>query len=304
MGAETGVASIQVRGNVELEMEREITVGDIADFNGFREDEVGELKSVRLGDAPTGTESRTFTSTGLSQVFRSYLPRLQGKREEKILLTIPARVVVKRKIFRLEAKDVEAEINKQMKSVCSVCEFEIRQLSLPVLGPLLSASTTWKLRMRPELPKGSFSAPLELEGPEGRRTFWVSGLLNVYRSVPVAKRSIELGERIAINDFAFERKDVTYLTDSFPAEVEIGGAIAARAIAAESFIGRSMLRREQALKSGETVKVVAGSEAWQVTVEGIAQSGGFVGDTVRVRIPRTQKVISGLLREKGLIEVR
>ncbi len=305
LGAQAStVASIQVKSSAELEMEREITIGDIAEFSGFAEDEVGELQSVRLGEAPAGGETRTFTSEGLSRVFRAHLPRLQEKRVDRIQLTIPARVVVSRKAFRLEARDVENEIRTQLGAVCPACEVDIRRLAMPVLGPKFPSSASWKLRLRPELPKGSFSAPIEIDGPGGRRTFWVSGQLSVYRTVPVAKRAIGIGERIAANDVEFQRKDVTYASDSFPSETELSGAVAARAIAAESFVGRAMLRREPALRAGDAVKIVAGGEGWQVSADGVAQSGGHVGDTVRVKIQRTQKTLSGLLREKGLIEVR
>lgn len=304
VSVDSEAAAIHVRDQVELEMEREITIGDVAEFSGFREDEIAEMKSVRIGEAPAHGESRVFTSSGLSQVFRTHLSRLQEARDTRIQLVIPARVVVKRKTFRLEARTVEDEIKRQMKAVCEECDIQIDSLNLPLLGEAFARDMSWHLKMRPELPKGSFSAPIEISGPGGRRQFWVSGRVNVFKTVPVAKRTIELGERIGSGDIAFERRDVTYRTDSFPRESEIVGAIASRAIAAESFVGRAMLRREQALKAGDTVKVTTGNETWRVSVEGLAQSGGFIGDVVRVRIPRTQKTISGVLLEKGLVEVR
>jgi len=64
------------------------------------------------------------------------------------------------------------------------------------------------------------------------------------------------------------------------------------------------LQREFAVKSGEIVKVTAGSSDWEVTIDGIAQASGYIGDTVNVKIPRTQKLVSGLLTAKGVVEVR
>jgi flagellar basal body P-ring formation protein FlgA len=295
---------IQVHDKVELEMEHQITIGDIADFSGFNDNELGEIRSVRLSDAPSVGESRTFTNVGLSQIFRRHIPRLQNGRNEKITLLIPSVVTVKRKTFRLEAKTIEADLQKQWATLCAVCEFRISQMTAPILPAGLSPESKWQVRIRPEMPRGSFSVPLEVTSPDMRRTFWISGTVTAYRQVPVAKRTIQPGERFTPNDFALEKKDVTFTTDGIPTESEITAAIAARVISADQIVGRSMLRREQALKMGEPVKIVTGQEGWQISIEGVAQQSGYIGDMVRVKVPRTQKVLSGLLREKGVVEVQ
>jgi flagella basal body P-ring formation protein FlgA len=81
-------------------------------------------------------------------------------------------------------------------------------------------------------------------------------------------------------------------------------SVAARELGAGQFIGRNELRRELAVKNGDIVKVVAGSAEWQITIDGVAQGSGYLGDTVNVKIPRTAKLVSGTLKERGLVEVR
>ncbi len=302
--AESSSPVIQVNAAIELEMEHDITIGDIAEFSGFEDNELGEIRSIRLGDAPQSGESRTFTNVGLSQIFRRHIPKLQTGRSEKITLMIPSVVTITRKTFKLEAKTIEAELRKQWTALCSDCEFRISQLSIPALPTQMAPGTKWSLRTRPELPKGNFSVPLEVTSQSGRTSYWISGTIATFRTVPVAKRTISLGERIAAEDFTMAKKEVTYISDGIPAETEMTGAVAARAISAEQVLGRSMLRREQALKIGEPVKIVTGRDGWLVTVEGIAQQSGYIGDMVRVRVPRTSKILSGLLRERGVIEVQ
>lgn len=295
---------IQVRDSVEIEMENEITIGDIADFKGFEESQLGEIRSVHLADAPSSGEIRSFTNVGLSQIFRRHLPKLQNGRNVKITLMIPTMVIVKRKAFKLEAKTIEAELARQWSANCEGCEFRFNNISMPIIAGELNPKSQWQIRLRPELPKGSFSVPLEVINGVSKTSYWISGQVSIYRMVPVAKRMIEGGERFTANDFKLEKKDVTFTIDSFPTESEIVSSIAARTISGDQIIGRSMLRREQAVKSGDVVKVVAGNEAWQVTIDAVAQQSGHIGDTVRVRVPRTQKLLSGILREKGLVEVR
>ncbi len=295
---------IQVRPSVELDEARAVTIGDITNFQGFGERELSQIKSIRLTDAPAEGEERVFSDVALSQIFRQYLPLLQAEHGEKIRMMIPSRVVVSRKVFRLNSQDVENEIRSQLQTICSACEFQFSNLTLPTLNGVMDRSTTWRVRLRSELPRGSFSVPLELKNQQGQKTLWVSGSLQIFRRVPIAQRMLQIGDKVAESDFSFERRDVTFESDAFPTQAELMSAFAARGIAVSKPIGRSMIRREQALKVGEPVRIVSGTDDWQISMDGIAQQNGFVGDLVRVQIPRTRKSLSGMVKEKGLVEVR
>ncbi len=295
---------IQVQASVELDEAREVTIGDITSFQGFGERELTKIKSVRLTDAPAIGEERVFSDVALSQVFRRHLPLLQAEHGEKIRMMIPSRVVVSRKASRLVPQDIENEMRSQLQAICSVCEFQFPTLTLPTLNETTGRATSWRIRMRPEMLRGSFSVPLEINNRDGQRTLWISGNVQIFRRVPVAHRMLQIGERLGASDFSFERREVTFESDAFPTQAEMVEAVAARAIAAGKPIGRSMIRREQALKVGEPVRIVTGNEGWQISMDGIAQQSGFVGDLVRVQIPRTRKTLSGMIKEKGLVEVR
>src|SRR5262245_23233898 len=116
---------IEVKPQVELDMQDSISIGDIADFKGFSDSEIADLRSVSLGDAPERGESRYFSDVGLSQVFRHHLKGMQNKRGEKISVTIPAQVIVKRRTLRLQAADVEAHLKSMMVAQCTDCDFVI-----------------------------------------------------------------------------------------------------------------------------------------------------------------------------------
>jgi flagella basal body P-ring formation protein FlgA len=241
----------------------------------------------------------------LAQLFRSRLSRFEESSGEKIALLIPSKVVVVAKPLAIGAREIEVELERKIKALCGACEVELASVALPAAAASLPTGATWQVKMRPELPRGPFSLPLEIKNGDGtRRLWWVSGVATLRKKAPVARRALAAGERIGEFDWAMELRDITYLADAAPDASEMASAWASRAIAPGKVIGRSAFRREAAVKLGETVRVVAGSGAWQVSAEGIAQQGGFVGETIRVRIPRTQKTVSGLLRDKGVVEVQ
>lgn len=303
-GVGSSATEIRVKAVVEVDGTHEITLGDITEFGSLDESVVARLKQVPLADAPGPGETRSFTDVGLVPIFRSHLQEIRPG-SGGVNLRIPSRVTVVRRNFRIRPQEIEAEIKTQMKVFCGECEFEISGLSLPAIGTGLPAGSKWRLLPRAEMPKGGFSLPLEITHEDlSRRMFWVSGTLAVRRRVPVASRALAAGEKVSSEDFTMQVRDVTFANDVPASEAELGSLVVARPVPAGQILWRSHVRRDVAIRNGDVVKVVAGGDAWSVTVDGVAQGSGYIGELIRVRIPRTQKIVSGLLKEKGLVEVR
>ena len=292
---------ISVQAAIEIEEQESITLGDIATFEGFSANRTQELKSVRLTDAPQVGEQRVFTSQALAQIFRNYIG--SDEAGEKVYFSIPNRIVISRKAMKLNEVSVKQSIIEQLKNICSSCEFKIDRIAVPLVNSL-TAQSKWSVRIRNELPKGTFSYPLELKNESGSQTYWVNGSISISKRALVAKRNINIGERIAVGDFADELRDITFLHDSIADQADLVGSVAARGIRAEQVIGRTFLKKEPAFKFGDVVKVISGNESWQISIDGVAQQSAAVGETARVKIPRTQKLLSGVVVDKGVIEVR
>ncbi|MES2963562.1 MAG: flagellar basal body P-ring formation chaperone FlgA [Bdellovibrionota bacterium] len=297
---------VTVRAVVEIEEARtDVTLGDLVTSHGMSRTARERLSAIRLADAPKPGESRTFTDTGLADVFKPSLETIEKETGEKFELRIPSHVSVSKKRLRLDAAAIEDALKKGLKGLCAECEFQISNLNTPTIGSVLGADTEWQIRFGADVPRGSFSLPVEVTQASGaKRTYWISGSINVLRPVPVAARAISIGEKIQAEDIVIQKKDVTYTNDTPISEAELGSSVAARQIAAGQIVWKASARRELAIKYGDTVKVTAGSEEWQIMIDGVAQNSGYVGDLIRVKIPRTQKTISGLLRSKGMVEVQ
>lgn len=301
--------TIHVRARSEIERKPDILLGDVAEFKDLPSNTpqklLSELKSIRLGDAPKHGESRYFTDLGLAQAFRGRLNKLEEAVGERIELRIPSKVEVVAKLLTLDAKDVEREIVRKARELCRGCEIEITGLAFPLAVANLPSGAEWQIKMRSELPRGSFSIPLEIRRDDGtRRLFWISGHLSARKRVPVAKRTIPAGERIVADDWESQTREIAFATEASAEDSELASAWASRAISPGETISRGAFRREAAVKFGETIRVISGADGWEVAAEGVAQQGGFVGDLIRVRIPRTQKTVSGVLKDKGLVEVQ
>lgn len=307
-------ASIQIKPIVEVDgSNSEITFGDLIVIRGLDEKLLREMKETKLADTPKVGESRSFTALALEETFRPFMRTLENRIGEKITLRVPPRVTVTRKLFKLTNEMIEAELKSQLKALCEDCRFDLSNVRMPIVSRSSteapgSNAASWTLKMRPEIPKGSFSLPLEVKNEDGsRRTFWVSGQVAVMRNVPVLVRAVEIGEKLRAEDFIHELRDVTFSTDAAPTRADIDASVTARSMPAGQILWRNGLKREVAVKNGEIVKVVTGGESesatWQITIDGVAQGPGYIGDMVKVKISKTQKLVSGVLKEKGVVEV-
>jgi flagella basal body P-ring formation protein FlgA len=302
----TKATVVHVKPVVELEGSKgSITLADLVVATGLSRTAQETFAKVQLADAPKAGETRSFSEGGLNEIFAPELRNIQAQTGEHLVMKIPARVNVMRRRFRVDREAIEKDLQSQFKGICSDCEFEISNISVPTVGSAFGDAPEWKIRLHSEIPKGGFSLPLEINAKDGSiKTFWVSGQVAVRRKVPVVSRALQVGERIQPEDYSLISKDVTFSTESPASDAEIASSVAAHQVGAGEIIWRSQLRRELAVRSGDGLRVMAGGDEWQISIEGVAETSGYIGDSIRVKIPRTQKVVSGLLKEKGLVEVR
>lgn len=297
---------VSIRPAVEIDgSQPEILLSDLVVASGLSRTAIEKFRTVRLSDAPKAGETRSFTRATLEGALQPELDTISSETGETFQLKLPSRVTVTKKKFRLGKEEIQAELLKQFKSQCAECEIQISNLSVPIIGPNFAPDTHWSIRSRPDLPRGSFSIPIEItQGSKPTQTYWLTGQVTIRKNVAVAAREIAIGERIQSQDLVQQMKDVTFATDVAVSEADLNAGVAARQIAAGQIVFRSSIRKELAIRSGDSVKVSAGSANWQITMDGVSQSSGYVGDIVRVKIPSTQKLVSGLLKEKGVVEVQ
>ena len=263
------------------------------------------LKSVALTDRPKTGEERVFTQDGLETIVGEASRRLEAA-GYAVEWKVPSRSrVVAKSAFSREF--VARAIQEELSKACADCEIVIRRLDLPSVNVM--AVKSWRLISRGERPRGSFAIPIEIETEDSRsevvrKTMVVSGVIEIYSSVPVLSRAIQGGEKLSASDVKIERRNVTYALDASARVGDFEGTVVARNLASGEPVWKSSLRREQLLRFGDPVRVMAGGETWSVFAEGVAQGPAALGDSVRVKVGKAQKLVSGILKEKGLVEIQ
>ncbi len=295
--------SVVVHGESLIENQKTVLLGDIAELSGFDPDILKLVQNIEVIEAPPAGERRRFTSIGFAQILRQKLGEIEDAAE--IDLKIPNEVLISKKILKITSADIEAEFMKELKKQCESCDFEVSNLAMPIMNQVLTAGTTWRIKLGAQIPKGSFSLPLEMKYDDGtRRLYWLGGTLTVRKLVPVAQHNLAVSENMKTEDYRFEKHDITFVNDSIASENDLKSAVTARNIMANQVIEASAIRKPSAIRYGDVVRVMIGEEGWQVSIEGVAQQNAYKGDMLKVKIGRSQKIISGIAMDKGLVEVR
>ena len=297
------IGVVEVQKNVNVNDVKMVRLSDIARFSGLPPLVVSELSELPVMDAPKQGESIRRTSLDISGMFRDVLQKVQMEYGVRILFKVPAEVVVTYGSSVFNEQNVVRRILEQMKGQCAECTHEVVNVALPLV-PASIVTLAWTLHFPNDSVRGTFSLPVTFAGDASRRTFWISGQALKKQWVPIAKRRIDIGQRIQKDDFEIALRDVTFATDGVPSAEALVDQKTRAGIGYNEIIWKNSLQRQRALSFGDRTQVVVGQNGWQVSSFALAQENADVGDSVKLLNPKTRKIISGVVVGERLVRVR
>jgi flagella basal body P-ring formation protein FlgA len=66
----------------------------------------------------------------------------------------------------------------------------------------------------------------------------------------------------------------------------------------------SDLKREPAAHRGQVVRALVGDQDFEISINASAEENGFIGDLIKVKNLETQKMMSGIVIDKGVVKVQ
>jgi flagella basal body P-ring formation protein FlgA len=161
-------------------------------------------------------------------------------------------------------------------------------------------------RVRPGARPGQVTFDVEAKNVDGERprNFSVSALIEEWRDVPVAARSLIRGSRVAKGDLAMARLNTAELPDDTAWETEqILGHAASRPISAGDVFRANALLIPPVVTSGSKVTMRYRSKLLEATASGTAMDDGISGQQIRIRNDATRKIVMAEVIEPGLVGV-
>ena len=134
-------------------------------------------------------------------------------------------------------------------------------------------------------------------------TVYIPAMVQVQGDYLAAAVPLAQGQVIGPTDVARVRGDLTTLPPGILTESsQAVGYTVARTVAVGAPLRQDALRSQQAVASGQMVRLVSSGPGFKVTSDGRALANGSDGQTIQVRAPNGQ-VVSGVARLGGLVEV-
>jgi flagella basal body P-ring formation protein FlgA len=211
-------------------------------------------------------------------------------------------VAAPRGLFAREkpADPVELELMAQVEEALPWPNAEVTLEEMRISGMLpedgwtleLVLPTRWRSRVRAKI------IPLD-----GGRPVWATATLDIQIPALVVNRALDRDEQLT-GAWKEERVSVDNLPhDAITDPGELAGLVARTPLVPGRVIRRSMLLSPQLITRGQTVRVSVKRGSVEITDRAIALQSGRLGDPVRVQSASTQKVLTGVVRKDGSVEI-
>lgn len=149
---------------------------------------------------------------------------------------------------------------------------------------------------------GSISVQARCPGPQGWSVH-VPAQVMVYRYIPVAARAVQRGEQLNASHLADNLVNISSIRQGYALTNEdIVGKEAKRNIGQGEPFKSNSLDAPTAIKRGESVTLQAQAGSIKVLSSGVALADGRVGQKIRVRNSSSERIVTGIVLNQGLVQ--
>jgi flagella basal body P-ring formation protein FlgA len=260
------------------------------------------FSKVTLGQAPGPDQKLIFTS----QFVSSALSKNQSHPGYR--LVIPTRLVAEGRGLFSSLKNAKYLFEADLEQKCfSLCRIDVTGWEPPKVlknEPKTSYFQYSGLSMS-QFPKKTFNQNLTLKRISGDdELVWLQGQVSAMMEAAVAKRFLQAGWKIEDQDIEVQEVEFGQTNDTPASKESLVGKKLGRSVGPGNILTAGVLERDFDVRFGQSVRGVIVSDSWKVTFEGTARDNGSVGDRIKIFNPTTKKLLSGILQEKNMVEIK
>ncbi len=297
------VYSIRIHGRREVTITTpSISLADLAEVSSDRlgdEETVIGLKKLYIEKAPAPGETLTISAAQLLTRLRE-----EGVDLQKVGYSLPRVMSAKRASRTLMKEEIRAAIELFLKN--SGKEATLKEVQSKSEVHLLPGLVSIKaIPFEADAPgRMNFAMTAEVEGQEPVR-FNVDALVDEWREVPAAKRPLNKGAVVSESDLMMARLNVHQIPrDVILDRSQIVGMETAKDLNSGELFRSSKIEQPAAVVPGDRVTMVYRKGLLEATAKGIAIDSGSIGQTVRIKNESSKRIVSGTIKEQGLVEVQ
>lgn len=281
-----GKTEIAFDAKTEVSARKQLTLGDVAKVQGGSEALLRDLASRPLENGDIVT---------LRQALREF--KMESAEVQGAQIHMPGDFEIK-KVNGYSSEEFRRKLMNKVSAACNDCTFEVQS----VRDQNVQLAADWKMTGADVKPVGSQLITLESESTG--RTGWIPVNMKVRRPAMVVKRTIPLGQRLTMDDVEARETDVSFAKDLPLAAADVDGRLATRHLSAGTALFPNDVKQEEAVKRGQQVKLLTGTDEFEVTLNAVAEENGRIGDTVKVKNPDGGKLLSAVVTGSAQVRLR
>lgn len=264
-----------------------LTWADLARVEGGNAEIAAELASVPYANGG---------ATEIRAQFRERRVLSDVYEKHQVKVSIPQEVDVQR-VKGYSSAEFRRKLGNLLSASCGECRFEIRGVN----DAKVSLGADWTMDESAVRPAGSLLVPVS---SASLGTAWVPVQLRVIREAYVLRKPVIIGQRVGADDVEKRDADVSHLKDSPVGAADLHEAVAMRTLPAGQVLTLADLKKQDLVKRGQAVKLVSENEAFEITVNAVAEENGRRGDRIRVKTTESGRVLTAEVLEEGKVRLQ
>lgn len=307
------IATIQSEAKIEIAIQpadyHEVVAGkvvyleDLLETNAANESLPTSIRTLQLFEPLFDGEEKTVTHAEMMRLLKEKIKTDEYGANFPYSFFVSETIKIKAIKNSVTETKLQKLILKAAFAKCLTCQFKIHDLKIPNIENK-SELYSFELDTANLKIAGGFLLPLRMQFENQEKIVYITGGLQTKMPALISARSIAMGEKIRPEDFKKEEIEIVYAADAFATEEDLKGRVLNKTLSLGRPVYKSDLKKEMVIGRGQIVRALSGNDDFEVTNQMIAEEPGAIGDTVKLKNPETQKMISGEVIEKGLVRIQ
>lgn len=125
-----------------------------------------------------------------------------------------------------------------------------------------------------------------------------------YAEVVVSSRHLSRGQAITQADIKLERRPVSRLHGQYLTQTaQVIGQLPKRSLERGKIVSPRLLNRQNLVKRGQNVIILAENPLIKVRSKGVAMTNGSIGERIKVKNTVTKKIVEGTVTSEGYVKI-
>ena len=280
----------------------EIKLADIAEVHSTQsvdDEAVIGLKKIRLAQSPMPGEFITISAHEVLAMLKE-----QGVNTDEVAYALPRMM----KVERAGRQVTELELTNAIQNfiVRNQLSTQIKKVEYPQPVVVGSGDVTLAVQSSTPILGGQRSFQVAaMQNGQVQKTFSVPAMVQEFRELPIARKSLSKGALITEADIQMARFNVESLpNDALQSSDSIIGQEAKSEIQGGELFRANRLAPPIVVTAGSPVTMKFQGEFFEATASGVALESGGIGQEINIRNDASKKIIGGKIIEPGVVSVK